>query len=235
MKNLLLTISLLCVAFCNSLLAQSVNDEYELRAFARDFMAAYNRQDVDALQAMYTADAVSINGETQLTGAESIAKSFVETFIKNEVTLLVRQTRVSWSDAQHAWVVMGTFESFGNTLVYDIPFQNKASFSNTMLKENGSWKIDRSVLSPIVKTMTLQKVADVAAWKSAFDQVQMLREANGEQSCETGTLQDDATTVYVIQEWLSMESADDFFANPDLAKAMKEAGIREKPTILRLE
>ncbi len=133
----------------SGLKAQSVNDERELQAFARQFMAAYNAQDHVALQQMYTEDAVRIDQQgNEIKGAGNIAAYFENQFIKSDVTLLLKQMSVHWSDKEHALVANGAYEIYGVTYVYDIPIQNTGNYSNTMLKQNGQWKIAKSVLTP---------------------------------------------------------------------------------------
>jgi len=148
MKNLFFIAALLCLAG-SSLQAQSVNDELELQAFTRRFMAAYNAQDHAAIGKMYTDDAVRIDqAGKQIEGAEKIAAFFAEQFRNNNATLLLKHTGISWSDAEHAWVAKGNYEVYGKTIVYDIAIDITGSYANAMQKKNGEWKIAKSVLSP---------------------------------------------------------------------------------------
>jgi len=153
MKNLLSLAALLIATSYSSLQAQTVSDEMEMQAFARNFMSAYNRQDYAALREMYTADAVRMDAlGKEIKGADSIATYFEEQFIHNNLTLLLRHSGIRWSDAQHAWVAYGNYEIYGNTIVYDIEINRSGSYANTMLKENGAWKIARSVLTSMSQT-----------------------------------------------------------------------------------
>lgn len=170
MKNILLFGFLTGLAAGN-LQAQTVNDELELQAFARRFMAAYNAQDHVALGKMYTDDAVRIdqNGK-EIRGAENIAQYFAEQFIKNNATLLIRQTGLSWSDAEHAWVAKGRYEMYGKTYVYDIPIDIEGSYANTMQKKDGEWKIARSVLGPVDLSAVKAEIQAIEnAWAAAFN------------------------------------------------------------------
>ena len=140
-------IALLCLAG-SSLYAQTVNDEQELQTFTRRFMAAYNTQDHAAIGKMYLDDAVRIDQEgKEIKGAGNIAAFFAEQFRKNNATLLLKHTGISWSDAEHAWIAGGTYEVYGKTIVYDIPIEIKGRYANAMLKQNGEWKIAKSWLS----------------------------------------------------------------------------------------
>jgi ketosteroid isomerase-like protein len=168
MKNILLFAALLCTAGGN-LHAQSANDEQELQAFARRFMAAYNAQDHAALRKMYTDDAVRIDQQgNQIAGAENIAKYFQEQFIKNNATLLIRQTSINWSDAEHAWVAKGNYEVYGKTIVYDIAIDIVGSYANAMQKKDGEWKIAKSWLSqPDLSNIKAEIKAIEDAWAAA--------------------------------------------------------------------
>ena len=148
MKNLFFIATLFCFTG-SSLQAQSVNDELELQAFTRRFMAAYNAQDHAAIGKMYTEDAVRIDQQgKQIVGAEKIANYFAEQFRNNNATLLLKHTGISWSDAEHAWVSKGNYEVYGKTIVYDIPIDITGSYANAMQKKEGEWKIAKSVLTP---------------------------------------------------------------------------------------
>ena len=146
MKNLFFLAALLFAAF--GTLAQSVNDEQEIQAFTRRFMAAYNAQDHATLGKMYTDDAVRMDQEgKEIKGAGNIAAFFAEQFRKNNATLLLKHTSIRWSDAEHAWIASGAYEVYGKTMVNDIPINIKGRYANAMLKENGEWKIAKSWLS----------------------------------------------------------------------------------------
>ena len=125
-------------------------DEADMQDFARRFMAAYNQGDHAALQTMYTDDAVRIDAAgKQIQGADNIAAYFDQQFIRNKATLLLQPTGLHWSDAEHAWIATGTFEIRGQTIVYDINIDSSGHYANTMAKQNGEWKIARSVLTPL--------------------------------------------------------------------------------------
>ncbi len=234
MKNILLLTPFLCAAsVTGTLQAQSATDEVAMRAFARDFMAAYNRQDETALQAMYTTDAVSISPEgTSTNGADRIAQLFADQFIKNDVTLLVRQVGMTWSDAQQSWVAIGTYESYGVTYVYDIPIRKKTAYRNTMVQENGQWKIARSVVTEMVKTLVHQKTGDPAAWQSALTGA---LHGSAVLGMNMGTPPGDPSTAYALLEWPSLDVARAFFDHPDWQKTLQQAGMGEKPVVVFLE
>lgn len=144
-KSLLLAALLGCTLLLH---AQTVNDEADMHTFARDFMAAYNEGDHAALGKMYTDDAVRIDvyGK-EIKGADNIAAYFADQFRLNNATLLLKQTGLHWSDAEHAWVAKGTYQIYGKTHVYDIKIDIAGNYANAMSKQNGKWKIAKSVLS----------------------------------------------------------------------------------------
>ena len=148
MKNLMLFAALLgCTLFLS---AQTPHDEADIHTLTRQFMAAYNAGDHAALGKMYTDDALRIDTEgKQLKGADAIAAFYAEEFRANNLTLLVRHERLSWSDAEHAWVAHGTYEVYGKSIVYDIEVAVSGRYANALAKENGGWKIAKSVLSPL--------------------------------------------------------------------------------------
>lgn len=146
MQNFIFIAALLCTAFRTQ--AQSVNDEQEIQAFTRRFMAAYNAQDHAALGKLYTDDAVRIDPTgKEYKGAANIAAFFAEQFRDNDATLLLKHLSLHWSDAEHAWVAKGSCEVYGQTHVYDIPLNLRGSYANALQKKDGEWKIVKSVLS----------------------------------------------------------------------------------------
>ncbi len=226
MKNLLL---LSVFLYVGALQGQSITDEYAIRVFARDFMAAYNRQDIAALQTMYTLDAITTSNGAK--GVEQIGKAFEDRFVREEVTLLVHQIGVTWSDAEHALVATGTYERFGNTIVYDIPIHTKTAYRNIMIREDGKWKIARSEVTPVVKTFVYQKVGAHAESTSAF--LEALN-GSGVLTIETGTRPDDPSAGYALLEWPSMEKAKAFFESMEWQKVLGEAGQDKKVEVVYL-
>lgn len=221
---------LFAACITDTLQGQSATDESAMRAFARDFMAAYNRQDIAALQAMFTTDAVTTSNGAQ--GIEQIGKAFEDRFTREDVTLLVHLIGVTWSDAEHALVVTGTYERFGITFVYDIPFHSKAAYRNIMVQENGQWKIAKSEVTSVVNTFIYQKTDDLAAWKATLTGA---LQGSGVLSIDISTPQGDPNAVCALLEWPSMDTARAFFANPDWQKGLPQAGMGEKPVVVFLD
>ena len=236
MKNLLTLTVFFCAAAFGNLQAQSINDELDMHAFARKFMAAYNDGDHVALRKLYVDDAVRIDqAGKEIKGADNIVAYFADQFRLNNATLLLKQSGLHWSDFEHGWVAKGNYEVYGITNVYDIKIHLTGTYNNTMAKENGQWKIAKTVLNPLIKTVVYHQVKDFAQWKSSFEQGLPNIKAAGGMIAEIGTLHGDPNTTYVISEWPSVEAFQSFFSNPKLKESMGEAGVVGKPTVLILD
>jgi len=226
MKNLLL-LAAFTVFFADTLPGQSPADEYAMQIFARELMAAYNRQDITALRAMYTRDVVG----DSLYHRDHIAKTFEDVFTRQEVTVFVRQIGVTWSDAEQALVATGTYEGHGVKIPYGDSLNWKVAYRNTMVQDSGRWKIARSVRTDVVKVAVQQKTTSVADWKSALTNV---LQGSGVLTVETGTAQDDPNLAYALLEWPSMEVAKAFFEKPDWYKTLPKGRGDAKPTVVFL-
>ena len=232
MKNALLAVLLGCTPIL--LPAQSVSDEMAIRAFTREYMAAYNRQDIPALIAMHTPDVVAIvGGSDTLRGAEDLARRLEDRFTRYEGTLLMRHIELNWSDAQQAWVARGTYEGYGATYVYDIPYHGVSAYANTMVQEDGHWKIARSVVTSPVRTMVYQEVEDFAEWNSALQG--FLRQTNV-LTHEIGTLHNAPGTAYALLQWPTLEDAQHFFADTGWQNTLRlvSASGGQLPSVLFL-
>jgi hypothetical protein len=111
-------------------------------------------------------------------------------------------------------------------------------FSYTFVEQNGKWLMTSQRGTPIpispkpIKSIIYHKVEDYAKWKAGFDSAYEFRKGYGEVSHESGTLADDPKTVYVIQEWKTMEGLKGILANPKLKEEMGKAGVISAPTLL---
>jgi ketosteroid isomerase-like protein len=227
----LLLAALLQMAAPICLPAQSASDEMAIRAFTREYMAAYNRQDITALVAMHTADAIVIlGGSDTISGGEELAKRYEDRFTRYDGTLLMRHIDLNWSDPQQAWVARGTYEGYGATYVYDIPYHGVTAYANTMVEEDGRWKITRSVVTPLVRTLVYQEVEDFSAWNSVLrgflHQTSVLTR-------EIGTLQNAPGTAYALLQWPSLEAAQEFFAGTGWQNTLRLVSASEiKPPVV---
>ena len=81
----------------------------------------------------------------------------------------------------------------------------------------------------MIKSLMYHKVEDFNKWKAAFDSFYQFRKNSGEQSYSVGTIEGDPNNVYVINDWNSMAEFEAFVQSPELAEAMKNAGVLEPP------
>ena len=79
------------------------------------------------------------------------------------------------------------------------------------------------------------KVEDFDTWKIAFDSFQPVRKKAGEINYSVGTIHGQRNTAYVINGWKTIEEFEAFVGSPELAEAMKSAGVLELPHTLILE
>jgi uncharacterized protein (TIGR02246 family) len=218
-------------AISSCVIAQTI--DVGVQALTRNFQDAYNKEDANALKEMYTADAVRVemDGKTT-TGAENIKAIYEEQFKNANATVLINDVNAVQNNANV--IATGTWHVIGRSANGD-KMDFGGTYTNTLVKDNGQWKISKMVLGNSVKTMVYHKVADWAKWKEGFDSVKKLRLDAGELSYEIGTMHDDPGTVYVINEWASIENAQAFFSKPELHEAMKNAGVLETPHFMYLD
>ena len=79
------------------------------------------------------------------------------------------------------------------------------------------------------------KVQDFTKWKNGFDSAVEYRKGGGEKSFHIFQTADDPDNVVILFEWDSLDNTRNFLGSEDLQKAMKEAGVAEKPDIYFLE
>ena len=205
----------------------------EMRDLVKQFQAASNREDVAAIKTMFTTNAVRTAADGSTTkGVDQISEVYAKSYANADVNTLITLASVV-PQFDGSVIVTGAYHLNGRSVKGDRVVVDGA-YNNTAVKENGQWKISQMKLTGLTKTMIYHKVADYAAWKKGFDMFYNERNMAGELSAEIGTLQDDPSTVYVINEWASPEAAQAFFARPELASAMQKAGVTGKPTMLIL-
>ena len=86
-------------------------------------------------------------------------------------------------------------------------------------------------LGPVLAVVS-HPVADFAAWRTVYDEAQPARDAAGVTGAEIFVDVSNPAMVVVIHRFPSVEAADAFFKNPDLAAAMKRGGGTAPPTII---
>ncbi len=144
-RSLLLAIAAI-VLLTGTVKAQDTGKE--IAAFARKFQAAYNAQDDKALKLMHTKDAVRIAADgTTLNGNEAIAADLANAFANYKSTIEINITKTG-NLANGSALATGTFHVKGSTTAGDI-IDVKGSFTNTMVKIMGQWKLAKSVLASL--------------------------------------------------------------------------------------
>lgn len=141
-RSLLLAIASITL-FATTLKAQDATKA--VAAFAKKFQAAYNSKDDKALKMMYTDDAVRVAADgTTLTGSDAIIAEFAKSFADIKPTIEITQDKVE-TQADGSAVSTGTYHVKGTSAAGEaIDF--KGSYTNTVVKVKGHWKIKKSVL-----------------------------------------------------------------------------------------
>ena len=118
----------------------------ELTEFTKRFEEACNKKDTKAIKEMFTKDAVRSNsdGQTQ-TGIDAIVAAYAELFQMN-LTLTIKQEKVATENGNT--VSSGSWQANGKSSSGD-SIDAKGSFDNTMVKENGQWKISKQVVTSL--------------------------------------------------------------------------------------
>lgn len=115
----------------------------ELTAFTKKFEEALNKKDVKTIKEIFTKDAVrsDTEGQTQ-TGNEAIAAAY-EALFQNKLTVTLTQDKVTTEN--NTTISTGTYHATGSTPSGD-SFDVSGTFTNTMKKEDGKWKIAKQDL-----------------------------------------------------------------------------------------
>jgi hypothetical protein len=87
-----------------------------------------------------------------------------------------------------------------------------------------------AALGPVLAVIS-HPVADYAAWRAVYDEAAPLRDAAGITGAEVFLDAANPLMVVIIHRFPTVEAAQGFFGNPDLADAMKRAGVTAAPTV----
>lgn len=118
----------------------------DLTTFTKRFEDACNKKDIKAIKEMFTKDAVRVNPEGQTeTGNDAIVAAYEELF-EMKLMVTIKQEKLAFDNGNN--VATGTYHATGSNPSGD-SFDVKGSFSNTMVKENGQWKISKQVLNSL--------------------------------------------------------------------------------------
>jgi quinol monooxygenase YgiN len=90
---------------------------------------------------------------------------------------------------------------------------------------------EETSLGPVLAVVS-HTVADIAAWRVAYDEAQPVRDAAGVTGAEVFVDVANPLIVVIIHRFASMDAAQGFFSNPDLATAMRRGGVTTPPTII---
>lgn len=86
-------------------------------------------------------------------------------------------------------------------------------------------------LGPVLAVVT-HPVANYAAWRAVYDEVEPLRAAAGVTGAEVSTDATNPLTIVLLHRFATTDAAQAFFANPDLAAAMQRGGVTALPTVI---
>ena len=118
----------------------------ELVGFTKKFQEAYNRKDDKALKMMYVDDAVRTAADgTVSTGSEAIVAQFKEFFDANKVTLALKQDKVETA-ADGSTTATGSYHVTGTSKTGE-KIDRKGTYTNSVVKVDGHWKISKSMLA----------------------------------------------------------------------------------------
>ena len=141
--KLSLLLAFVCAAaVMNPLQAQMTSAEHA--ALAKKYQDAYNSRNDKAMLAMYTKDAIRVTPDSVVTnGTEAIGKQFAEEFKHTTATLEITPQNAMEKDGSS--VGTGTFHLTGKN-DKDEKMDIMGTYTNTMKKEKGQWKIAKSVI-----------------------------------------------------------------------------------------
>lgn len=140
---------LFATAITSPLLAQDAKNE-DMVSLAKKYEQAYNKKDDKALKAMYTKDATRTDTEgTVLSGSEAIRAALAAAFAETDATAKLIITQGKTETAADGTVTStGTYIATGKSKTGEA-FEYKGTYTNTVVKEDGQWKISKSVLASL--------------------------------------------------------------------------------------
>ena len=148
MKKAVTLIWMLTLVMASALInpVQSQDLKKEVDELAKKFEAGYNKKDDKALKMLHTDNAVRIDADgTVTTGNENIRLLYVESWSSANLKLTIKQDKVE-KQADGTVIATGTYLATGTANAGE-PIAAAGAYVNTMVKENGNWKISKSVLS----------------------------------------------------------------------------------------
>jgi hypothetical protein len=86
-------------------------------------------------------------------------------------------------------------------------------------------------LGPVLAVVS-HPVKDFAAWKVVYDEAGPIRDAAGVTGAEVFHDAANPALVVIIHRFPTVEAANGFLNNPDLAAAMQKGGVTAPPTVI---
>ena len=130
--------------FINPLQAQDATKE--LLGFTKKFQVTYNKNDAKELKEMYTTDATRVAADgSAITGNDNISTAFAKSFTGSKLMIEIVQDKVV-TGADGSATATGTYHVTGTTNAGEA-VDIKGSYTNTVVKVKGHWKISKSVLA----------------------------------------------------------------------------------------
>jgi hypothetical protein len=83
----------------------------------------------------------------------------------------------------------------------------------------------------MVNIYVRHRIQDYTTWKQVFDGFAPKRRAGGEQSYKVARVVGEPNNLCLSFEWDNVANAQRFLASPELANAMQQAGVAERPDI----
>jgi len=83
----------------------------------------------------------------------------------------------------------------------------------------------------MVNVFVRHRIQDYTVWKQVFDGFAAKRRAGGEKTYKVARLAGDPDNLCLFFEWDTAANAERFIASAELATAMQQAGVAEKPEI----
>lgn len=143
--QLTLLLAFAFTAFAAPLFAQNINND-EMQNLVSKYEAAYNKKDDKAIGALFTKDAVRTNPDgSTINGADAIAAFYADRFKESDATLHIMPGN-NTSNADGTVTGTGSFSLSGKTTSGEA-IDIKGSYTNTLVQQDGEWKISKSVLT----------------------------------------------------------------------------------------
>ena len=139
-----LIVLLFASAMINPVKSQDIKKE--LDEFAKKFETAYNKKDDKALKMMFTDNAIRTEPDGTITsGNDNILMKLTESWSTAKLTLAINQDKVE-PQSDGTVITKGTYTVMGTTNAGEM-INVGGAYTNTTLKDNGTWKISKNVLS----------------------------------------------------------------------------------------